>query len=150
MIVSNVETFAGFLEELKPILPSHYEELALEKDKVPLDPQYEVYLQKEKQGEVIVVTLRETNKLIGYFIGFVAPGLHYKTCLTCHMDIFYVVKEWRGHGAGFILFRAVEEELKRRKVQRMYVGSKLHNDCSFLFEKLGYKLIENTYSVWLA
>ena len=40
MITLEVESFIECLPELKPILPIHYEELALNKDEVPLSPQY--------------------------------------------------------------------------------------------------------------
>lgn len=149
MITCQVEPFVPFLEEVKPILPIHWEELALNQDKVPLDPQYEIYLARAAREEVLVVTVREDGQLIGYFVGFIAPGLHYKTCLTCTMDIFYVHPEHRGAGAGFHLFKTVEGELRRRGVQRMFVGSKLHKDASWLFERLGYTEVERYYSHWL-
>jgi GNAT superfamily N-acetyltransferase len=149
MITCQVEPFPPFLEEVKPILPIHWEELALHKEKVPLDPQYNVYLERDAQGGVISITAREDGKLIGYFVGFIAPGLHYQTCLTCTMDIFYVHPDHRGGGTGYHLFKSAEKKLKRRGVQRLFVGSKLHKDASWLFEKLGYEEVERYYSAWL-
>ena len=149
MITCQVEPFVPFLEEVKPILPIHWEELALNKDKVPLDPQYDIYLARDARGEVLSVTAREDGKLMGYFVGFIAPGLHYKTCLTCTMDIFYVHPDHRGGGTGWHLFKTAEAELKRRGVQRLFVGSKLHKDASWLFERLGYEEVERYYSAWL-
>lgn len=107
MITCHVESLTEMLPELRPLLPLHYEELALNKDKVPLDPQYDVYLERDANGGVLLVTLREMGELIGYFIGFIAPGLHYRTCLTCTMDIFYVRQDKRGGRAGIKLFRFV-------------------------------------------
>lgn len=149
MITAHVESFAERLAELQPLLPLHYSELALDQDKVPLDPQYEVYLASERSGELLFVALREAGELVGYFIGFIAPGLHYRTCLTLRMDIFYVHPERRGGGAGAQLFKFVEAEAKRRGVQRMFVGSKCHKDASWLFERLGYVEVERYYSHWL-
>ena len=144
-----VEPWATFIPEAKPLLPGHWEELALDKDKVPLDPIYEIYDAKDRAGEVVVVTGRKDGALVAYFIGFIAPGLHYRTCLTCTMDIFYVLPEYRGENAGIYLFKAVEAECKRRGVQRLFVGSKLRKDCAFLFDKLGYTEVERYYSAWL-
>ncbi len=149
MITFQLESFADRLEELKPILPIHWEELALNKDKVPLDPQYEVYIERENRGELMFMTCREDGHLAGYFVGVIAPGLHYKTCLTLTMDVFYIHPDYRGAGAGWHLFKAVEKEAKRRRVQRMFVGSKMHKDASWLFEKLGYQEVERYYSTWL-
>jgi len=149
MITTHVESFEENLEHLKPLLPIHYKELALNQDKVPLSPQYDKYIASEQNGGLLFVTLRKAGQLIGYFIGFIAPGLHYSTCLTCQMDIFYVLPEHRGSGTGFQLFKFVEQQLKQRGVQRMFVGSKLHKDASWLFEKLGYEPVETYYSTWL-
>lgn len=149
MITAQVEDFPRFLEEVKPILPLHYAELALHQDKVPLSPQYDEYLRRDSAGMILLVTLRDAGELIGYFVGFVAPGLHYSTCLTLHLDIFYVHPDHRGSGGGIILFKAVEREAKRRGVQRLFTGSKMHKDASWLFERLGYELVETTYSAWL-
>lgn len=149
MITAHVESFEENLEYLKPLLPIHYKELALNQDKVPLSPQFDKYVATEKQGGLIFVTLRSAGQMVGYFIGFIAPGLHYSTCLTCQMDIFYVLPEHRGSGAGFQLFKFVEKQLKQRGVRRMFVGSKMHKDASWLFEKLGYTPVETYYSTWL-
>lgn len=149
MITAHVESFEERLSELQALLPIHYAELALNQDKVPLSPQYGIYIQRERQGELIFVTLREAGELIGYFIGFVAPGLHYSTCLMCTMDIFYVHKDKRTGSAGIRLFRFVEAELKRRGVQRWLMGSKIHADASALFKRIGAAPIETYYSKWL-
>ncbi|MDE1971081.1 MAG: GNAT family N-acetyltransferase [Patescibacteria group bacterium] len=149
MITCHIESFEDCLPKLKEILPLHYEELALNKDKVPLDPQYGVYLQREREGGLLFVTLRNQGNIVGYFIGFIAPGLHYQTCLTCTMDIFYVHPDYRGVSAGLKLFNFVENHLKFRGVQRLFVGSKMHKDASWLFQKLGYEPVETYFSAWL-
>jgi GNAT superfamily N-acetyltransferase len=149
MITCQVEPFLPFLEEVKPLLQQHWDELALHKDRVPLDPQYGVYRSRDADGAILLVTVREAGALVGYFVGFVAPGLHYQTCLTLQMDIFWVHPDHRGSGAGWMLFKTVEAEARRRGVQRMFVGSKLHKDASWLFARLGYEEVERYYSLWL-
>lgn len=149
MLTCQVESFTERLEEFRPLFPLHWEELALNKDKVPLDPQYDVYVAREARGELLFVTLRELGTPVGYFIGFIAPGLHYRTCLTCTMDIFYVHPAKRGGRGGVKLFKFVEKELRRRGVDRWFVGSKCHADASWLFEILGFDRVEVYYSKWL-
>lgn len=149
MITTHVESFEENLDYLKPLLPIHYQELALNQDKVPLSPQFDKYIAAEQSSELLFIALRKSGQLIGYFIGFVSLGLHYSTCLTCQMDIFYVLPEHRGSGAGFQLFKFVEDQCKKRGVQRLFVGSKMHKDASWLFERLGYTPVETYYSVWL-
>jgi GNAT superfamily N-acetyltransferase len=149
MITAHVESFADTIPHLDELLQSHYEELALNQEKVPLSPQFEIYFERERRGELLFVVLRDAGELVGYFIGFIAPGLHYKTCLTCTMDIFYVRKDKRTGSAGVRLFRFVEQELRRRGVQRWFMGSKIHADASALFERIGATKVEVYYSKWL-
>lgn len=149
MITIQLESFEDNLPEFKPLFPLHWEELALNKDKVPLDPQYDIYIARERKDELIFVTVREDAEPIGYFIGFIAPGLHYQTCLTCIMDIFYVHPEKRTGRTGIKMFKFVEKELRRRGVDRWFVGSKCHADASALFEYLKFGKVETYYSKWL-
>ena len=149
MITCHVESFEERLAELQALLPLHYRELALNQDKVPLSPLYDQYIERERAGGLLFVTLRDVGELVGYFIGFIAPGLHYSTCLTCTMDIFYVHPNKRGGSAGVRMFRFVETELKRRGVQRWFMGSKVHADASALFKRIGAAPVETYYSKWI-
>lgn len=144
-----VEAFSDVWLELQPLLPRHWEELALDKESVPLDPNWERYAELEKAGAISMVTGRENGKLVGYSIMFLTPGLHYKTCYEARMDVFWLAPEIRGRMGGLRLFRAVERELKRRGVQRVYVGSKLHKDVGRLFTALGYHPVETWFSKML-
>lgn len=152
MITAQVETLTGGgLDELKPILPVHWAELALNKDKVPLEPNYSIYLRREAAGEVLYITLREDGRLIGYFVGFIAPGLHYQTCLTLIMDIFYVVPEHRGKRGGLRLMAKVLEEAKRRGTQRFFMLKKDHagDQMDRLLQLLKFEKVETVYSLWM-
>lgn len=149
MITYQLEPWAPFIAEVQPLLPKHWKELALNQDEVPLDPQYEEYARRDQAGQVLVVTVREDGAIVGYFIGFIAPGLHYKTCLTCTMDIFWLHPDLRGNGLGQGLFDTIEAELRRRGVNRFFAGCKLHKDVGHFFEKRGYVPVERYYSLWL-
>lgn len=149
MITAQTERWGDCLPELKALFPAHWEELALNKDKVPLSPDYATYARVEAAGELFLATLREDGRLAGYFVGIVAPGLHYSTCLTCILDLFWVHPKARGHTAELRLFRHVRSELEERGVQRWIAGSKLHNDCGRLYEALGFEQTEKIYSMWI-
>ena len=148
-MIAQVEAWSDCLPELQACFPSHWEELALNKDKVPLKPRWDVYEAMEQADTLFLVTLRDEGRLVGYFIGFVALELHYETCLTLTMDIFWTHPDVRGGFAGVRLFREVERAAKERGVQRLYFGSKLHKDSSRLFEFLKMKPIETYFSKWI-
>lgn len=151
MITAHIEPFMSQVGELKRLLDMHYQELALNKDKVPLRPQWHVYDARERAGELIYVTLREAGELIGYVIGFIAPGLHYETCLTCHMDILFVCPDRRDAAAKGVLLMIdrMEVELKRRGVHRWFMGTKLHKDIGAIFRRRKFEPVEMTYTKWI-
>jgi GNAT superfamily N-acetyltransferase len=149
MITAQVEPYMDCLPELMACYDHHWKELALNKDKVPLAPQYDIYEARDDAGQLLLVTLREAGRLVGYFIGFIAPGLHYKTCLTLTMDIFWTHPDVRGGFAGVKLFRAVEKDARRRGVHRIFYGSKMHKDASRLFEFLKMEPVEMYYTKWI-
>lgn len=140
----------GILAEVQPLIHRHWEDLALNKDQVPLLPNWKRYQQLEDEGALSIVTARRNGRLEGYCAMILSPGLHYSSCYEARMDLFWLAPEVRNQALpGVRLLRAVEKELKRRRVQRVYMGSKLHKDVGRLFERLGYHPIETWYSKML-
>ena len=144
-----VEEFSRVIDEAKPLLYRHWQEIALDQDAVALEPDWQRYAALEAAGALSIVTARVGGKLVGYSCMVVQRGLHYRSLLEARMDIFWLAPEYRGRHGGVRLFRAVEKELQRRGVRRVYCGSKLHRDSSRLFAALGYRPIEQWHSKWL-
>lgn len=150
MITFQAENLEATLDELRPLLDVHYRELAMHQDKIPLAPQFDIYIANEKIGQLLFYTVRDDAKLIGYFVGFISPGLHYSETVTCKMDIFYICAEYRGEGSlGLKLFRNLEVELRQRGVHHWFVGCKLKADAGPLFRRMGFEPIETYYSKWI-
>ena len=149
MITAAVERLHDCLEELKPLFDPHWKEIALDQERVPLAPNYPEYLKREAEGTVLCVVLRERGAIVGYFVGFVAPALHYQSCLTLTMDIYWIHPDYRAEDSlsqleedmlAELLFSSVKAEAVRRGVKRPFYGSKVHKDSSGLFTQLGPSL----------
>lgn len=140
MITVQIDSFKECQKELAEIFITHWHELALFKDKMPLAPQYLEYVAREKDGVLFLTTVRVDGKLAAYYIAQVRPGFHYGSTLTGTMDILYVVPEFRGRGLAFPLFRYVERELRRRGVKVWYSGYKIHNPLGLdkLYDAFGF------------
>lgn len=150
MITFNVERFSDVYGEMLPLLHEHYGEISTHKDHgVPLEPQVEAYRAREADGTLLMVIGRSEGKIVSYFVAFVAPALHYRSCLTCSPDIFFVEQSRRGAMIGVQMFRFVEQELRRRGVKRWAVGSKVAHDASALFRHLDFEPVETTFEKWL-
>ncbi|MGE6498652.1 hypothetical protein [Cupriavidus metallidurans] len=145
-----VERFSEVYGELLPLLHEHYGEISTHKDHgVPLEPMEEVYRAREADGSLLMVIGREEGEIVAYLVAFIAPGLHYRSCLTCSPDIFFVREDKRTGMAGVRMMRFVEKELRRRGVKRWAMGSKVKHDASALFRYLDFEPVETTYEKWL-
>ena len=144
-----VEPWAPFRAESESLLPRHWQEVALDQDRVELAPNWARYADLDAVGALSLVTMRNNGALCGYCIMIVAPGLHAMTTLEARMDVFWVAPEVRGRMGGVRLFKAVERELKRRGVKRIFAGSKLHRDSGALFIRLGFMPIERWFEKWI-
>ena len=148
MITYQSEKFGDFLEEMKPILEFHYEELCVNK-KFPLNPDYSRYLKLQEIDLLSCTTCRLDNELIGYIIFFIYPHIHYMDCLIAYEDVYYVKKEHRQGRVGLKLFTESEKILKDRGVNRTILSCKTHQDHTKLFEHLGYKFYEKHFTKML-
>ena len=146
MITAQVESFTERQGELMRLFPLHWEKLAQDRDSVKLDPRYDVYARLEETGELMLVTLRDRGRLVGYWVAVIAPGLHYASCLTASMDIWNLLPDYENGVAAMILMRAVEKEYRRRGVRRAFAGEKIQRPCGRLYRAFGYAPVETHYS----
>ena len=152
MITFAIERFSDVYGELKPLLEEHYAEISTHKDHgVPLDPQVSTYEAREADGSLLMAIGRESGEITSYFICFIAPALHYASCLTCSPDIFYVEPTARGMAIGSDMFDFVEAELRRRGVMRWAAGYKVQFSLAAraLFKKKGFEPVEVIEEKWL-
>lgn len=150
MITFTTESFRAVYDELKPLLAEHYAEISTHVHHgVPLEPLLPVYYAREADGSLVVFVGRQEGQIVAYLWCFIAPALHYGSCLTCSPDIFYVRPDMRKGRAGLQMFRFVEAELRRRGVKRWAVGTKLAHDASALFRRLNFEPVEMTFEKWL-
>lgn len=148
-VVYKTEVLDECLEEMKPLLEKHWEEIALHKDKIELNPDYESYYDIEETGSLHIVTARKLGKLIGYFISFINPHLHYKDHYFAINDILFVSPAYRNSSVGKEMFKFAEEELAKEGVSVLMMSMKTHAPFDHLCESLGYSNVERTYSKYI-
>ena len=149
MITYQVEEWADCWREMSALWPAHFEEVALNRDKIPLDPDLDLYHDLAARGQVHVVTVRCDGALVGYHIAFVRPHIHYRSSLTAYSDVYYIDPAHRKGRAGVKLFTETEKFLRQRGVERMYTGTKMSKDMAAIFERLGWKEVERQFSKYI-
>ena len=104
MIEYQTEKYADVMDEITDLYTEHYQEIAEHKGVIPLDPDFDKYLLMDKEGLLLMVTVRDDGVLIGYFKAIIDSHLHYKSSLTMTGDIFFLKKSYRNHGTGRRMF----------------------------------------------
>ena len=149
MITAAIENYRDCIEELKPMFAEHHKVLGLYQDKMPLAPRYDLYNQRNNNGELVMPILRKDGRIIGYWPTFIAPGMHYRTTLTATMDILWVHPDHRGDHGGLLLYNCLDQELRRRGVKLWWVGSKNHKEIETFYEMLGFEKKEAYFAKWI-
>ena len=146
MIKYQQESLVTVKEEARPLLEKHWEEIALNKDKIKLNPDWDAYANLEDVGILKIFTARDEGKLVGYFVVFVNRHIHYKDHLFAYNDILFLDADYRKGFTGPKLMKFAEKCLKEDGVTAVVVNTKRHKPFDVLLKWLGYKHIENLYS----
>lgn len=146
MVEFELAPYSVLKEEIRPLIVDHWQEIALDKETVKLDPDWDEYDRLATAGQLHLLTARVNNELVGYYVGIVKPHLHYKNSLTAFNDVLYIKPEHRQGMVGIRLFKEIERTLKERGVQKTYMNTKAHHDFGVIMERLGYKKTETIYT----
>lgn len=148
-VVYQEEKLGQCLKEMKPLLEKHWEEIAVNKERIKLNPDYEKYFQLEELGILHIVTARMEGVLIGYFISMITPHIHYKDHAFAMNDILFISPEHRRGRVGIRLFQKAEGFLRGLGVSVIMIGTKTHMPFDPLCKMLGYSNTERTYTKYI-
>jgi GNAT superfamily N-acetyltransferase len=140
------ESMVACFNELREIFEVHYIEIAENQDVIPLDPDWDRYADLDASDILLFITARKDTKLIGYFIGFITPHLHYKSTVVCATDIYYIQKDYRRTGCGSRLIELAIEMARDAGVVRFVMSAKVAHNLGTLLVRLGFTEFEHSYS----
>lgn len=143
------EFLATVKDEIVPLLNSHWEEIALNKDKIKLNPDWDAYDNLEQVDKLKIFTARDGNKLVGYFVVIVGVNIHYKDHLFASNDIIYLSPEHRKGFTGIRLIKFAEKCLKQDGISVLTINTKVHQPFDRLMDFLKFRKIERVYSKYL-
>lgn len=149
MISIEIEKLDNCLEEMKPFLRKHYEEVFMYKEYIELNPNYESYYTFEENGSLLTVIVRDSGKLIGYFLSFLFESPHYRDHFFASNDIIYVDPECRHAGVGYDMIKFAEERLKEKGVSVMTINMKVAKPFEGLCKHVGMDKTEYLYTKYI-
>lgn len=145
MVTFAVEDWFEVKDQMAHLWPLHWAEVAVNKDVIQLDPDFDAYGAMANAGMLHIVVARKDGEIIGYHFNIVKGHLHYRKSLSAFCDIYYIAPEHRTGRTPLRLFQFVEKTLRERGVQKAFTGTKLSLDAGPLFEFMGWTETERTY-----
>lgn len=139
MITLQRETLFDIVHEVDDLLKLHYDEVALHRDTIKLDPMWEDYASLERMGRFVVFTARDDGRLVGYSAFFVNKHMHYSGTTLAINDVIFLHPDQRKSTTGYRLIKFSHEQLKERgDIQKITFHVKFSKDWSNVLHKLGY------------
>lgn len=144
-----LEDFNIVRHEVDTLFYKHWEEIAINKDKIKLNPDWGFYEALYSQGLLGVYTVRHSGKLVGYFVVIAKSHPHYKDHLFAVNDIIYIDPDFRKGPVGLKLIKFAESDLKSKGVSVLAVNTKVHKPFDAVLERLGFTNTERLYTKFI-
>lgn len=148
-LVFAIDDFSVVKSEIDYLLSKHWEEIAVNKDKIKLNPDWNFYDLLNSAGYLGIYTARSDGKLVGYFIVVAKEHPHYKDHIFASNDIIYLDPDYRKGLAGYRLIKFAEDDLRAKGVSVLTINTKVHKPFDPVLERLGFNLTERSYSKYL-
>ena len=141
-----VELFRDIVDELHPLHQAHYAETEVFRAGIPLEPNYENAIERERSGGLLQITARTgAGELVGHIRGYLTLSLH--TCtLIASEDAFFIVP---AHRRGFMAARLLqfyEKCVVAAGAREIYLDAKLVNRADVLAKYLKYQPVATKFA----
>ena len=139
MVKYSIEKYSDkLINDIKPLIVRHYEEIALHKEYIPLDPDWGRYEKLATMNGLLIVTARDEDKLVGYSVFYISPMMHYKSTISASNDIIWLAPEYRKGMTGVRLIKESERALKELGITKILWHIKFIKDFRKILYRMGY------------
>lgn len=138
----------GLIQELVPLLMENWRETGADLD-IPLQPLWHRYQSAHEAGMLRIFTVRLGAQLVGYAIYQVMFHSHRGESLEASNDVVWLSPQLRGRFVGYRFIKWHVAVLKAEGVRKARISVKLDHNWGRLLERLGFKAVEQTYSMRL-
>ncbi|QHE86314.1 hypothetical protein [Hydrogenophaga sp. BPS33] len=135
-----------WIDKVGPLLDEHYQEVALNKDLMRLEPDLIAYAELERADRLIALGAFSGEQMVGYSVSILGQALHYASLRTAHNDVVFVSKEHRFGSLGIGLIQRTEAAAKDRGVQMLLWHAKQGTPLEGLLPRMGYGVQDVIFS----
>lgn len=150
MITFQLETFEEWHRDVGELALMHQAETGTYPERLRLNLNAPVYAAVEKADRLRILTVRDGRRLIGYYVLFLMFHNHYCDVLVSGHDGHFLHPDYRkGTGLGMELLRRAEQIARDGGAKLHMMRSKAKSGHGRLYQRLGYDLMDETYTKWL-
>jgi hypothetical protein len=131
------ETFAQVRDEIEDLIVMHYDEIALDKHVIKLDPDWGKYESMERDNALRIFTARKDGKLVGYSVFFLVWHQQFKQNLFAQNEMIFLHPDYRGD-TGVRLIRYSQEQLAKDRIDKLIYEAKPDTTLYHLLLKMGH------------
>lgn len=132
------------------LLREHWEEVALNKAVMVLEPDEERYQKLEADGTFFALGAFCDGELAGYSGNFITQHIHYASLCYANNDVLFVAKQHRNSPLGLRLIRETEIEARRRGARMMSWHAKENTPLANILPRMGKRIQDIIFSSELA
>lgn len=132
------ERLRDVLPELHPLHVLHWHETEKHRHGLPLDPDYDGMLTRERAGRLVQFVARRDGAVAGHLRMYLGRSMHTGTTFA-EEDTLFILPAHRGGMLAVALLRFAEGALRRLGAREIRADSKLINRADVLMKRLGYK-----------
>jgi N-acetylglutamate synthase-like GNAT family acetyltransferase len=141
-----LDSFVRIRHEIEPLLKQHWDEIALNKESIKLNPHWRKYSILDRNNMLRVYTARKDDELIGYFVVILESSLHYMDHTFAHNDVIFLAKQFRKGLTGVKLIKYAMDSLAEEGVKQLFINTKLHQPFDLILERLEFNEVEKVYA----
>jgi len=143
------EFMATVVSEMRTLIEQHWAEIAVNRDKIRLNPDFDAYADLEQANILRIFTARDGGRLVGYFLVFCKRNIHYMDHVFAVNDIIYLHPDYRRGLTGVKLIKFAEKCLAEDGVSVLVINTKTHRPFDAVLERLNFNLTERVYTKYI-
>lgn len=141
-VVFAMERIENITEEIKQLHRAHWNETEEHRHKLPFNPDYATFIQYERAGRYVLLTVRSEGKLLGNCAMYLDRSAHTQTLIATE-DTLYLLPEARTGGVAKRFVAYVENAMQSLGAREINITVKTVNKAARFFRLLGYRHVEN-------
>ena len=142
------ETVAQAKPGVMLLVQEHWDEVGSDKTIRKLDPDYESFAALERQGQLHILTVRDSGVMVGYAVSVIHQQLHARGAKSAMVDAVFLTRSARQGRVGISFLKYVDAALVAFGANFIYWHIKPERDFSPVLQRMvspRYQFIESVY-----